>query len=118
MDELVELERVDLAGVVTLEALTHVLEQPPELGLVIGADGGARGSPLRLRRTGTPAHPAAGIADCHRLRNATPAIRRACGHDAADPSVGIPARPRACTARAAPPADHPSPVPDGTVLRS
>jgi hypothetical protein len=60
MDELVELERVDLAGVVTLEALAHMFEQPRELALVISADGRTSRAPLSLRRTELNARAAAG----------------------------------------------------------
>ena len=83
MDELVELERVDLAGVVTLEALSHMFEQPRELGLVIGADGSASRSPFRLRRTGLRACPAVGIAGRYRLRTLL-GDWRAGGHDGTD----------------------------------
>ena len=68
MDQLVELERIDLAGVVTLEALPHMVEQPRKLRLVVGTDGRTRGAPLRLRRTGLRACPAVGITARHRLR--------------------------------------------------
>jgi hypothetical protein len=68
MDEVVELERVELARVVAHEALAHVFDQPRELRLVIGADGSAGRAPLSLGRTGLRACPAAGIAGRHRLR--------------------------------------------------
>jgi hypothetical protein len=68
MDQLVELERVDLAGVVTLEALPHVVDQPRKLRLVVGTDDSTRRAPLRFRRTGLRACPAVGIAGRHLMR--------------------------------------------------
>jgi hypothetical protein len=38
VDQLVELERVDLAAVKPGEALAHMLEQAPQLLVVVGAD--------------------------------------------------------------------------------
>jgi hypothetical protein len=38
VDQVVELERVDLAAVKPGEAVAHVLEQVPQLLLVVGAD--------------------------------------------------------------------------------
>jgi hypothetical protein len=49
MDQIVERECVDPAGVVAREALSDVFVQPRELSLVVRADRRARGAPLRLR---------------------------------------------------------------------
>jgi hypothetical protein len=52
VDEIVELELVELAGIEPVEALPHVLEQHPQLILVIGADGfTCRSSFLSLARS-------------------------------------------------------------------
>jgi hypothetical protein len=39
VDEIIELEGIDLAGVETSKAVPHELEQQPQLLLVVGADG-------------------------------------------------------------------------------
>lgn len=50
MDQIVELERVDLAGVVASEAVANVLDQLRQLGFVIGAEASASSAALGLRR--------------------------------------------------------------------
>src|SRR5439155_26757236 len=52
VDQVVERERVDLAGVVARDLPAQSLDQLAELGLVVGGYGGAGGSPLGLRRAG------------------------------------------------------------------
>lgn len=50
VDEIVELERVDLTGVVPSQPVAHALDQPLKLGFVVPADGRAGSAPARLRR--------------------------------------------------------------------
>jgi hypothetical protein len=48
VDEIVELERVDLAGVVAGEPVSDAPDQLGELRLVVGSDGRARRAPFSL----------------------------------------------------------------------
>jgi len=57
MDQIIELERIDLAAVKPGEALAHVLEQPPKLLVVVGANqlaGRSTTSPLAGHRFVVP----------------------------------------------------------------
>src|SRR5918996_2131963 len=69
VDEIVELERVDLTGVVPSQPVAHALDQPLKLGFVVPADGRAGSAPARLRRlrgdAGSDRPAAPGIACAH-----------------------------------------------------
>ena len=57
MDQLIELERIDLAAVQPSKALAHVLKQPLQLLVVVGADhltGRSTTSPLAGHRFVVP----------------------------------------------------------------
>jgi hypothetical protein len=57
VDQLIEVERIDLAAVKPSKALAHVLKQPPQLLLVVGADqltGRSTTSPLAGHRFAVP----------------------------------------------------------------
>ena len=67
MDQIIELERIDLATVKPNKALAHVVKQPPKLLVVVGADeltGRSTTSPLAGHRFVVPtnAHTADGSA--------------------------------------------------------